>query len=103
MRRALLTGTLAAATLALHVSAASAAPSVQYGIHDDAWVASGPGTLSSRLDRLQSLGVTIVRCLLVPSLMAVLGRWNWWLPRPLARVVRVPPSALPPAAMPARR
>ena len=24
--------------------------------------------------------VTIVRAVLVPSLMAVLGRWNWWLP-----------------------
>jgi hypothetical protein len=61
VRRVLFIGTLAAAALALHVSAAPAAPSVQYGIQDDAWVASGPGTLSSRLDRLQSLGVTIVR------------------------------------------
>ncbi len=25
----------------------------------------------------------IVRALLVPSLMALLGRWNWWSPRPL--------------------
>jgi RND superfamily putative drug exporter len=37
---------------------------------------------------------TIVRCLLVPSMMAILGRWNWWLPRPLARIVRVRPSPL---------
>ncbi len=37
---------------------------------------------------------TIVRCILVPSLMAVLGRWNWWLPRAPARIVRVPPSPL---------
>ena len=28
----------------------------------------------------------LVRALLVPSLMAVLGRWNWWAPRPLARL-----------------
>ena len=35
---------------------------------------------------------TLVRSLLVPALMAVLGRWNWWLPAPLARVVRVAPS-----------
>ena len=28
----------------------------------------------------------IVRALLVPSLMALLGRWNWWAPRPLARL-----------------
>lgn len=26
---------------------------------------------------------TVVRALLVPSLMALLGRWNWWAPRPL--------------------
>ena len=37
---------------------------------------------------------TIVRCLLVPSLMAILGRWNWWLPTPFARIVRVRPSPL---------
>src|SRR3954449_5190909 len=30
----------------------------------------------------------IVRALLVPSLMALLGRWNWWAPRPLARLHR---------------
>ena len=28
----------------------------------------------------------LVRTLLVPSLMALLGRWNWWAPRPLARL-----------------
>ena len=28
----------------------------------------------------------IVRTLLVPSLMALLGKWNWWAPRPLARL-----------------
>src|SRR5438477_1802483 len=37
---------------------------------------------------------TIVRAILVPSLMAVFGRWNWWLPRRFARVVRVAPSPL---------
>jgi len=26
---------------------------------------------------------TVVRALLVPSLMALLGNWNWWAPRPL--------------------
>src|SRR5262249_4120197 len=36
---------------------------------------------------------TIVRCILVPSLMAILGRWNWWLPPSFARLVRVKPSA----------
>ena len=42
------------------------------------------------------IDVTIVRALLVPSLMKLLGRWNWWLPAGVARVVRVEPSPLPP-------
>jgi uncharacterized membrane protein YdfJ with MMPL/SSD domain len=28
----------------------------------------------------------VVRTLLVPSLMALLGRWNWWAPQPLRRL-----------------
>jgi RND superfamily putative drug exporter len=32
------------------------------------------------------IDATIVRALLVPSLMALLGRWNWWAPRPLRRL-----------------
>ncbi|HEX7311651.1 MAG TPA: MMPL family transporter [Gaiellaceae bacterium] len=40
------------------------------------------------------LDVTIVRALLVPSLMAIFGRYNWWLPARVARVVRVRPSPL---------
>jgi RND superfamily putative drug exporter len=31
------------------------------------------------------LDATIVRALLVPSLMRLLGEWNWWAPRPLRR------------------
>jgi uncharacterized membrane protein YdfJ with MMPL/SSD domain len=29
---------------------------------------------------------TIIRALLVPALMKLLGEWNWWAPRPLARL-----------------
>lgn len=29
---------------------------------------------------------TLVRMVLVPAFMAVLGRWNWWAPAPLARL-----------------
>jgi RND superfamily putative drug exporter len=29
------------------------------------------------------IDATIVRALLVPSLMRLLGKWNWWAPRPL--------------------
>ena len=32
------------------------------------------------------LDATIIRALLVPSLMALLGEWNWWAPRPLQRL-----------------
>ncbi len=28
---------------------------------------------------------TVVRALLVPATMKLLGRWNWWAPAPLAR------------------
>jgi putative drug exporter of the RND superfamily len=30
------------------------------------------------------LDATVVRCVLVPATMKLLGRWNWWLPRGLA-------------------
>lgn len=29
---------------------------------------------------------TLVRMVLVPSFMHVLGRWNWWAPKPLVRL-----------------
>jgi putative drug exporter of the RND superfamily len=35
---------------------------------------------------------TIIRGLLVPSIMRVAGKWNWWLPPPLARVLFVRPQ-----------
>jgi RND superfamily putative drug exporter len=40
------------------------------------------------------IDVTIVRALLVPSAMKLFGKWNWWMPAGLARVVRVEPSQL---------
>jgi RND superfamily putative drug exporter len=46
------------------------------------------------------LDATVVRCLLVPAMVSLMGRWNWWLPRPLAWLLRVP-EATPPAAQPA--
>ena len=33
-----------------------------------------------------ALDATVVRALLVPSLMALLGEWNWWAPSPLRRL-----------------
>ena len=55
---------LAAATFAvagLVTPTAGAAPGAKFGIHDDAWLVSGPGTLSSRIDKLDRIGVDIVR------------------------------------------
>jgi putative drug exporter of the RND superfamily len=40
------------------------------------------------------IDVSIIRALLVPSAMALFGRWNWWLPGNVARVFRVKPSPL---------
>jgi RND superfamily putative drug exporter len=34
-----------------------------------------------------ALDATIVRLVLVPSAMVLLGEWNWWLPRPLRRAL----------------
>jgi len=34
------------------------------------------------------MDATLVRMLLVPAFMKVLGRWNWWAPEPLARLHR---------------
>ncbi len=67
-------------------------------------VAAFAGLAAGSIVGLQELGfglaiailldATIVRALLVPSLMALLGRYNWWLPGRLARLVRVPASPL---------
>jgi len=32
---------------------------------------------------------TVIRVVLVPSLMKILGIWNWWLPEPAAKVLLV--------------
>jgi RND superfamily putative drug exporter len=41
------------------------------------------------------LDATVVRALLVPALVSLLGRWNWWLPKPVARALRVAPAPKP--------
>src|SRR5439155_6003314 len=43
---------------------------------------------------------TLIRALLVPALMRLLGAWNWWLPHFAARALRVAPPE--PAAAGAR-
>ena len=34
-----------------------------------------------------ALDATLVRLILVPATMEIMGRWNWWLPKPIARVL----------------
>jgi len=39
---------------------------------------------------------TVIRMLLVPALLSLFGRWNWWLPAGFASILRVQPSPLTP-------
>ncbi|MGH3310665.1 MAG: MMPL family transporter [Streptomyces sp.] len=55
-------------------------------------LAATPGTEVKIFASALGLGIlldaTLVRALLVPALVVLLGRWNWWLPRPVARLLR---------------
>ena len=59
-------------------------------------MASGPDTEVKMLATGLAAGIlidaTIIRALIVPAVIAVMGRWNWWLPRWPARLLRVEPS-----------
>jgi uncharacterized membrane protein YdfJ with MMPL/SSD domain len=69
---------------------------------------------TSSISFIQQIGVAtatgvlldafVVRSLLVPSLMALLGRWNWWSPRSMhtlrARIVPSEPAGRAPASAP---
>ena len=59
-------------------------------------LASGPGTdlkvMATALGFGILLDATVVRSLLVPSLVSLFGRWNWYLPERVARIFRVEPS-----------
>jgi RND superfamily putative drug exporter len=64
-------------------------------------LSSGPGVDIKQFGIGLAAGIifdaTVIRTLLVPSLVRLFGRWNWWLPHPVARVLRVPPAPLRPA------
>jgi RND superfamily putative drug exporter len=64
-------------------------------------MASGPGAELKMFATALAIGIlldaTVIRALIVPAVIALMGRWNWWLPRWPARLLRVPPS-LPPRA-----
>lgn len=68
------------------------------------FVAAVSGLVTGHFAGLQQLGVglgvgvlidaTIIRGLLLPSAMVLLGRWNWWLPSPVARLLKTKASPL---------
>ena len=59
-------------------------------------LASGPGTDLKTFATALGFGIlldaTVVRSLLVPALVSMFGKWNWWLPTRAARLLRVAPS-----------
>jgi RND superfamily putative drug exporter len=69
-------------------------------------MASSPGTdlkmFATGLGAGILLDATVIRALIVPAVILLMGRWNWWLPTWPARVLRVEPS-LPPRVATADR
>lgn len=76
-------------------------------------VAAFSGFVAGRMATMQEFGfglaaailfdATLIRAILVPSLMALFSRYNWWLPAPLAKLVRVKLHRWPSAAEPPPR
>ena len=62
-------------------------------------MASGPETDVKMFATGLAAGIlidaTLIRALIVPAVISLMGRWNWWLPKWPARLLRVQPS-LPP-------
>ena len=62
-------------------------------------LASGPETdvkiLATGLAAGILLDATVIRALLVPAVVSLFGRWNWWMPVGVARILRVRPSPDP--------
>ncbi len=69
-------------------------------------MASGPGTdlkiFATGLAAGILLDATVIRALIVPAVISLMGRWNWWLPAWPARLLRVEPSLPPRAASEAK-
>jgi len=68
-------------------------------------VAAFSGFVAGRIAGLQEFGLglavavfvdaTVIRAVLVPAIMALVGRYNWWLPTKLARLLGTTASPLP--------
>jgi putative drug exporter of the RND superfamily len=56
-------------------------------------MSAGPGTEAKMFATALGGGIvldaTIIRGVLAPAIVALLGRWNWWMPRRAARVLRL--------------
>jgi RND superfamily putative drug exporter len=76
-------------------------------------VAAFSGFVAGRIAGLQEFGLglavavfvdaTVIRALLVPAIMALVGRYNWWLPTNVARLLGTSASPLPRRVAPALR
>jgi putative drug exporter of the RND superfamily len=59
-------------------------------------LAASPGTdvkvLASGLAAGILIDATVIRALLVPAVVSLFGKWNWWMPNWPARLLRVAPS-----------
>jgi RND superfamily putative drug exporter len=59
-------------------------------------LSTGPGTDIKQFGIGLAAGIifdaTVIRALLVPAIMMLMGRWNWWLPAWAARPLRTEPS-----------
>jgi RND superfamily putative drug exporter len=59
-------------------------------------MASGPDTSVKMFATGLAAGIlidaTVIRALIVPAVISLMGRWNWWLPTWPARLLRVKPS-----------
>jgi RND superfamily putative drug exporter len=64
-------------------------------------MAASPGTdikmFATGLGAGILLDATVIRALIVPAVITLMGRYNWWLPSWPARLLRVEPSPLRPA------
>jgi putative drug exporter of the RND superfamily len=67
-------------------------------------LASAPNTdikvLATGLGAGILLDATIIRALLLPALVSLLGSWNWWFPKPVANLLRVRAVPLEPNPAP---
>jgi putative drug exporter of the RND superfamily len=61
-------------------------------------MSSGPSTdikiLATGLGAGILVDAVVVRALMVPAMVALFGRWNWWMPVWLARILRIPAAPM---------